>query len=101
MYGDLYGQWISFNYTKVHSGDAFGVPRGLLVLEAQQELMGFLLALVERILGDQSLLVQLAVGKTNQKLKWDETLQAGPVNRTRKAFERRQYLSGLFKSSDI
>lgn len=36
--------------THVHEGAAFGVPRGLLVLEAQDELVGYVCTVVAAIL---------------------------------------------------
>ena len=39
--GYEYGRWKSFNRQDVHSGRAYGAPRALLILEAQELLMSF------------------------------------------------------------
>ena len=52
MRGPHYGTWKDFDPTAVHNGDAYGAPRGLMILEAQQLLMSFLLRLVHFILKD-------------------------------------------------
>lgn len=52
MRGLHYGKWKDFDPAAVHNGDAYGAPRGLMILEAQQLLMSFLLKLVHVILKD-------------------------------------------------
>ncbi len=54
VHGEKYGTWIQFDRQAVHSGDAYGAIRGLVILEAQQILMSFLRKMVTTILGDGS-----------------------------------------------
>jgi hypothetical protein len=50
MRGPNYGSYTKWDELAVHSGLAIGFPRGILVLEAQQRLMGFLRGMVEELL---------------------------------------------------
>lgn len=52
MCGPLYGTWREFDPVAVHKGEAYGAPRGLMILEAQQLLMSFLRDIVQVILKD-------------------------------------------------
>ena len=55
MNGDRYGKWQAFDHQRVHSGYAYGAPRALLILEAQQQLLRFLRKFTAVILRDSSL----------------------------------------------
>lgn len=50
MHGERYGKWQEWDTIAVHRGAAFGVPRGLLILEAQDTLLTFLCTFVAAIL---------------------------------------------------
>ena len=52
LHGSDYGSWKSFDSEEVHCGYAYGAPRGLLILEAQQHLLRFLRHFVEHTLPD-------------------------------------------------
>ncbi len=52
LHGPAYGTWKTFSDDEVHRGDAYGTPRGLLILEAQKALMSFLRAMVDGIYGN-------------------------------------------------
>ena len=52
MTGHEYGKWKPFDHQDVHNGSAYGAPRALLILEAQELLMSFLHEFVVAILGD-------------------------------------------------
>ena len=81
MHGSRYAEWKPFNYTEVHRGDAFGVPRGLLILEAQTQLMEFLSSMTALILGREDYMAHLmpaSDGDTRKCNKWDQLVSAGP-----------------------
>ena len=50
MTGHEYGVWKPFNQGDVHKGSAYGAPRALLILEAQELIMCFLLKAISEIL---------------------------------------------------
>lgn len=50
--GPTFGTWKAFSDDEVHRGDAYGTPRGLLILEAQKALMSFLRAMADVIYGN-------------------------------------------------
>ena len=50
MTGHEYGVWKPFNPGDVHQGSAYGAPRALLILEAQELIMSFLLKSILTIL---------------------------------------------------
>ncbi|KAL8945974.1 MAG: hypothetical protein Q9222_007569 [Ikaeria aurantiellina] len=52
MFGKAYGKWMPFDKKAVHSGDAYGTPRALLILEAQATLATFLRDSTISILSD-------------------------------------------------
>ena len=62
MYGDQHGELKDFNLEQVHRGSAYGAPRALLILEAQQHLMKFLRKFIVTILGDSGLKENLPCG---------------------------------------
>ena len=46
-----YGRWTDFDPTAVHRGEAYGAPRGLLILQLQQDLMRLLREITTAIIG--------------------------------------------------
>lgn len=52
MTSSEYGTWRSFDPELVHKGEAYGSPRALLILEAQELLMGFLRRITSVVLAD-------------------------------------------------
>ena len=48
-----YSIWTAFDAAAVHRGEAYGTPRGLLILESQRTLMSFLRSVVTVIIGTQ------------------------------------------------
>ncbi len=51
MHGPEFGRWKAFDEDEVHRGDAYGTPRGLLILQAQKALFSFLRATIDEISG--------------------------------------------------
>lgn len=52
LHGKSYGKWSPFDARAVHTGESYGAPRALLILEAQSTLARFLCDFVTSIVAD-------------------------------------------------
>lgn len=52
MSEEEFGKWKTFHADEVHRGDAYGAPKGLLLLETQQSVSAFLPKMIAVILGN-------------------------------------------------
>src|SRR4051794_8713020 len=68
--GPEYGQVTSWDADKVHDWSIVGYPRGILILEAQRQLMKFLRGLVQRTTEGLEVQPGLLTGSDGPWLTW-------------------------------